>query len=131
RARTAARQRGLDEGQRPDPRRGVDAEVLCDGTAHRHPGEVGRAEAEGIEDSEGIGCQVDARVAGPAGWGRRRLSGIAVVESDDVQALGSQQHAEVLVPPVYGLGGTGDEEDRRSARVTELVDRQADAVEAE
>src|SRR5699024_186897 len=74
---------------------------------------------------------VDARVAGPAGWGRRRLSGIAVVESDDVEALGSQQHAEVLVPPVHGPGGTGEEEDRRSARVTELVDRQADAVEAE
>ena len=59
---------------------------------------------------------------------RRGATGVAVVVADDVEALGREQHAELVVPPRHRAAEAHDEQERLAAGIAERLVAELDLV---
>src|SRR5919107_5448446 len=87
---------------------------LADPPPHRHTHQMGALQAEGVEQAQGVLCQVAQGV----GCGTRlvadRSAGVAVVVADDEPGAGHETLAEAVLPPVH-RGCPSHDEDGGSA----------------
>ena len=89
---------------------------------------MGALQAEGVEHSDGVLCQVAQRI----GCGTRlvadRSAGVAVVVADDEPGAGCQPLAEPVLPPVHRGCPSHDEENGRIGLISESLDAEVDPV---
>src|SRR5215213_11301769 len=93
----------------------VERYELADPPPHRHAHQMGALQAEGVEQADGILCQVAQGVGRSTRLVADRSAGVAVVVADDEPGSGHQSLAEPVLPPVHRGCPSHDEEDGGSA----------------
>src|SRR5215211_5957360 len=76
---------------------------------------MGALQAEGVEQADGVLCQVSQGVGRSTRLVADRSAGVAVVVADDEPGAGHETLAEAVLPPVHRGCPSHDEEDGGSA----------------
>src|SRR5919107_4578015 len=101
---------------------------LADPPPHRHTHQMGALQAEGVEQAQGVLCQVAQGV----GCGTRlvadRSAGVAVVVANDEPGAGHETLAEPVLPPVHRGCPSHDEDDGGVGTIAECLGAEVDPV---
>src|ERR687898_243443 len=89
---------------------------------------MGALQAEGVEQAQGVLCQVAQGVGRSTRLVADRSAGVAVVVADDEPGAGRQTLAEAVLPPVHRGCPSHDEEDGGVGPIAECLHAEVDPV---
>src|ERR687890_340351 len=101
---------------------------LADPPPHRHTHQMGALQAEGVEQADGVLCEVTQGVGRSTRLVADRSAGVAVVVADDEPGAGHETLAEAVLPPVHRGCPSHDEEDGGVGPIAECLDAEVDPV---
>src|SRR5215216_6358940 len=89
---------------------------------------MGALQAEGVEQADGVLCQVSQGVGRSTRLVADRSAGVAVVVADDKPGADHETLAEPVLPPVHRGCPSHDEEDGEVGPIAECLDAEIDPV---
>jgi hypothetical protein len=89
---------------------------------------MGTLQAQGVEQAQGVLCQVTQGVGCRTRLVADRSAGVAVVIADDEAGASRQTLAEAFLPPVHGGCPSHDEEDGGICPIAECLDAEVDPI---
>src|SRR5215203_5281129 len=95
---------------------------------HRHTHQMGALQAQGVEQADGVLCQVTQGVGRSTRLVAYRSAGVAVVKADDEPGAVHQTLAEAVLPPVHRGCPSHDEEDGGVGPIAECLEAEVDPV---
>src|ERR687894_1816049 len=101
---------------------------MADPPAHRDTHQMGSLQAQGVEQADGVLCQVAQRIVRGPRLVADRSAGVAVVVADDEPGAGHQSLAEPPLPPVHRGCPSHDEQDGGVGYVAERLGAEVDPV---
>src|SRR5687767_8069508 len=89
---------------------------------------MGALQAEGVEQADGVLCEVTQGVGRSTRLVADRPAGVAVIVADDEPGAGHETLAEAVLPPVHRRCSSHDEEDGGIGPIAECLDAEFDPV---